>query len=426
MFSFDNYLFSLLVVLVPVFIYFAFFFKRDYFKKDSAIIAVFCISGIVFFMSYPLELTPGYIFDMRTIPWLLAFLYGGVRIGLLSTVVLFGYRMFIGFDEGLLIVLISYFLSGAVILIFLKRFNAGDLNKRLIISAFLTLINNFTILLAAFLLIGDYSRHGLPELFPYFLLTHLVTILLVVFIIEALKEKEENKIRLQKIEKIKLVGEMAAAVAHEIRNPLTVVKGFTQLFRNDENLTDKQKSSLELMDSELVRAEKIISDYLTLARSESKQQEPIDVREILANTVKVIEPYAVLNDVIIANQLDRSYYIYGNRSDVGQVFLNMIKNGIEAIEGKGHVTIGAREMGQNVEIDIRDSGRGMNEDEISRLGTPFYTTKDQGTGLGTMVCFKMIDDLKGKFDVKSNVGKGTTITITLPLMKKGDHDLTNR
>ncbi|PIB51920.1 histidine kinase dimerization/phospho-acceptor domain-containing protein, partial [Pseudomonas sp. 2822-17] len=83
----------------------------------------------------------------------------------------------------------------------------------------------------------------------YFIISHLVTILIVVYIIETLNEKEENKIKLQQSERIKLIGEMAASVAHEVRNPLTVVKGFIHIFKNDKNLTEKQLSSLELMDS---------------------------------------------------------------------------------------------------------------------------------------------------------------------------------
>ncbi|MCE7793092.1 sensor histidine kinase [Salipaludibacillus sp. CUR1] len=415
MFSFDNYLFSLLVVLVPVFVYFAYLYKRDFFKEQSVVFGLLCCLAIIMSMSYPLELETGYIFDLRTIPWLLAFFYGGLKMGMAATAVLIIYRLFIGLDEGFFIVLVSYMLGSAAIIFFLNRFKEAMLKERIKISVCLTLLNNVLILTGIYFFM---ERDVLPGFFAYFMLSHLVTIILVVFIIETLKEKEQNKIALQQTERVRLIGEMAASVAHEIRNPLTVVKGFVHILKNEENLTDKQKSSLKLMDSELERAEKIITDYLSLAKSEKKNDTEIDVREIIKNTADVVEPYALMNGTTITNCIDSPYYVRGNASDLGQVFLNLFKNGIEAIDGKGEIAINAVKNGDLVDITICDTGRGMSEEEIKRLGTPFYTTKDQGTGMGTMLCYKIIDNLNGQIKVKSTRGEGTAFTISLPLCKK--------
>jgi signal transduction histidine kinase len=101
---------------------------------------------------------------------------------------------------------------------------------------------------------------------------------------------------------------------------------------------------------------------------------------------------------------------------LSQVFLNIIKNGLESIEEKGTLVISARIIANNVEVSITDNGKGMSEEEIKRLGSPFYSTKDHGTGLGTMVCYKIIDSLKGEIIVKSKINEGSTFSIVLPLL----------
>lgn len=414
MFTFENYLFSLFVVLMPVFVYFAYLYKRDFFKEHSVVFGLLCCVAIVLTMSYPLELNTGYIFDFRTVPWLLAFFYGGLRMGIVATLVVFLYRFYIGVDEGFFLVLFTYSFTGVMAALLLNRFKKALLIKqRLFLSFVLTLLN--TVLITAGMFLGNnISNQIMPGFFTYFVLSHLVTILLVVFIIETLKEKEENKMALQQTEKIRLVGEMAASVAHEIRNPLTVVKGFLQMFKSEENLTENQRNKVELMDTELMRAEQIINDYLSLAKPEKKEFEQIDIREVLARTVNVIEPYATLNSAVIENEMGKPCFVYANRQDVGQIFLNVIKNGIESISQNGKVTIWTEQNGDESAIHIRDNGRGMTEEEINRLGTPFYTTKDQGTGLGTMVCYKLVDELNGRVKVKSEKGAGTLVSIYLP------------
>ncbi|MFC0471364.1 ATP-binding protein [Halalkalibacter kiskunsagensis] len=413
MFSFDNYLFALLVVLVPVFVYYSFFYKRD-----RSIFGLFCCVSIILSMTYPLELATGHIYDLRTIPWLLTFLYGGLNMGLAATALIFVYRLIIGVDIGLLITIFTYLTSGISVVLFLKKYQKVDLKQKLKISFFLTIFNTVLVLMGIIYSPANFNLTVLPTFVAYFILSHLVTILIVVYIIETLQEKEQNKSKLQQAEKIKIVGEIAASVAHEVRNPLTVVKGFIHIFKNEKNITRDQIVSLELMDSELQRAEKIIHDYLSLAKSKPTDLEKLDMIEIVKNVVGVMESYALLNGVNIVTNLQDSHYITANRSELSQVFLNIIKNGIESIENKGSLTISARKLGNYVEVNITDNGKGMSDEEIKRLGSPFYTTKDQGTGLGTMVCYKIIDSLKGEIKVNSTINEGTTFSVILPLVEQ--------
>lgn len=111
-------------------------------------------------------------------------------------------------------------------------------------------------------------------------------------------------------------------------------------------------------------------------------------------------------------------FINAGQDEILQLFINMIKNAIEAIESKGEVVISEQIKEKYIKINIMDNGKGMSEEELNRLGTPFYSTKTQGTGIGTTVCFNIVHHLNGKIKIKSKVNKGTTFSIYLPIVSK--------
>jgi two-component system, sporulation sensor kinase B len=418
MLGFGNYLFALLVVLLPVFLYYAFFYSNFTAIKKQLLIGLLTSLSIILSMSYPLELAPGHIYDLRTIPWLLAFLYGGLNVGIMATTVIVSYRFIIGIDIGLLITISTYVITGFIVLTLLRKYKFSNMKQKLALSLFLTFINTTLILSVEFFFIKQFSPSVLPTFTTYFILSHLLTILIVVYIIETLREKEENKVMIQHSERAKLIGEMAASVAHEVKNPLTIVMGFTQILKGEKNLTEKQISSIELIHSELMRAEKIIYDYLSLAKSKANELDKIDVGDLVKNVAEVISSYAQINEVNILNKIQGTYYVSANRSELSQVFLNIMKNGIEAIEETGDLILDARKVGRNVEVTFTDTGKGMTNEEVGRLGTSFYTTKERGTGLGLMFCFKVIDSLNGKINVISIKDEGTSFSLVLPLLRE--------
>lgn len=252
----------------------------------------------------------------------------------------------------------------------------------------------------------------------YLYLSHIVTLSIAVYLIESLSYQERKKEQMQQTERIRLIGEMAASVAHEIRNPLTVVKGYTHLLKEASNITEKQKDMLMLMSSELVRAEKIINDYLSLARTNEGTKEQINLGKLIKKVEELMSPYALLNNVKIYNQVQTECIIEAGQDEILQVFINIIKNAIEAIEGKGEVIVSEKTTENYVKINIADNGKGMTEEELNRLGTPFYSTKTQGTGIGTMVCFNIVHHLNGKIEMKSKMNKGTTCSVYLPILSK--------
>lgn len=229
-----------------------------------------------------------------------------------------------------------------------------------------------------------------------------------------IKEMEKD---IQHSERIKLVGELAASVAHEIRNPLTTVRGFLQLFYKDNTISKESKFFINLSLEELDRANNIISDYLSLGKSDDKDMEEINVLKEIQNIIDSIHSFSILHQVkIVLDFKSPDTYLEINRDNLRQVMLNILKNGVEASASRGNGTVSVKvyEKKYITYIEVKDNGIGMEPDEIARLGLPFYSTKEKGTGLGMMVCYKIIDSMKGKIKVTSEKGLGTTFTIVLP------------
>lgn len=227
------------------------------------------------------------------------------------------------------------------------------------------------------------------------------------------KERELYNLRLQRAEKLKIISDLAASVAHEVRNPLQVTRGFLQL------LAEKEVSNREYYDmaiEELDRASSIITDFLTFAKPEMEEFTVFDVADELDKIHAIMKPHASLNGVTIRFDVYEGINIEGNASRFKQAIINFIKNGIEAIEFGGEIELQAFEQEGNAVIRIRDNGSGMDADQIAKLGTPYFSTKTKGTGLGLMVTFRIIEAMNGTISFDSELGKGTEVTLRFPII----------
>lgn len=222
--------------------------------------------------------------------------------------------------------------------------------------------------------------------------------------------------QVQQAERLKTTGQLAAAVAHEIRNPLTVVKGFLQIYEQDTSLHNEVKNHFRLMIDELNSAEHVISHFLSTAKPDTeKKLDTVNVKTALQSVTDIIRSYGLLHDSEIDLQFQENCYIAINLIEFKQLMINLIKNAIEASSNGDKVSVIAERMKDFVYIKIIDNGSGMSEAEIKALGTPFYSLKSKGTGLGLMICFNIVEKYNGTIHFQSIKSEGTTVNIRFPI-----------
>jgi two-component system, sporulation sensor kinase E len=224
-------------------------------------------------------------------------------------------------------------------------------------------------------------------------------------------KKSEEKLR--QSEKLSIVGQLAAGVAHEVRNPLTTIRGFVQL------LQDKYKDDhkhLQLIMSEIDRINLIISEFLILSKPHAANLQLKQVPVILENIIELINTQAALNHCEILFQHEDSLpLIYCDENQIKQVFINVLKNALEAMPYGGTIRVNAYRKQEKLVIQFVDIGDGISTSDLPNLGKPFFTTKSNGTGLGLMISKKIIENHQGTFMIDSIENIGTTVEITLPI-----------
>lgn len=239
--------------------------------------------------------------------------------------------------------------------------------------------------------------------------------------IERIQEQQLYYEQLQQSERQRMTGQLAAAVAHEIRNPLTVVKGFLQLYERDEKIDKEAKGHFHLMIDELEVAEHVISQFLTVSKPDKDLPIiEIDMELALNSVVDLVRTYGLLRDNSISLLLEENCMLRINRIEFNQLMINIVKNAMEASKQGQEVQIHTKidKKRDMVEISVVDYGRGMDQEEVKLLGVPFYSLKSKGTGLGMMISFNIVEKFKGKMKIYSKKGIGTTVRIYLPLERK--------
>ncbi|PKR86854.1 PAS domain-containing sensor histidine kinase [Heyndrickxia camelliae] len=236
-------------------------------------------------------------------------------------------------------------------------------------------------------------------------------------VIRNVTEKIGMQEQLQKSDTLSVVGELAAGIAHEIRNPMTALKGFIQLL--ELSMKEDHSMYFKVIMSELKRIESTITEFLILAKPQAIQFKDNDMRKVMNETLELLNGQALMNNIQFnveyANELP---YVFCEPNQMKQVFINIIKNAIEVMPKGGFITIKMDNKPSDfIHIVIEDEGEGIPEKKIKRLGEPFYTTKERGTGLGLMVSYKIIKEHRGKVEVESEVGVGTKFHIYIPVKR---------
>lgn len=233
------------------------------------------------------------------------------------------------------------------------------------------------------------------------------------------EQKRKDEL-LMKSEKLSIAGQLAAGIAHEIRNPLTAIKGFVQLMGSSKAYIPKY---LQIIREEMERIELIIKELLMLAKPQAIQMKQENLRALIEDVIRLIEAQAILQNIEVRlNPVVQSCFIQCDANQIKQVFINFFKNAIEAMPRGGiiQVDIGINSDNEAV-VQINDQGTGISEEQLRMIGEPFYSTKEAGTGLGMLVSYKIIENHSGSIRISSQVDLGTTIVVTLPAVKGTNH-----
>ncbi len=233
-------------------------------------------------------------------------------------------------------------------------------------------------------------------------------------VIADISERKHLENEMLRLDRLNLIGQMAAGIAHELRNPMTTVRGYLQTFMRRPEYANTQ-SQLQLMVTELDRANAIITEYLALARNKPIDQSPQRLNDIVTSLVPLLEADALLQGKwLIAELADDLPQLRLDVQEIRQLILNLVRNGLEAMLSGGRLTIGTALEGDLVVLFVRDEGTGIPEEVRAKLGTPFLTTKDNGTGLGLAICYSIAHRHNAEIAVNTSEA-GTTFSVKFPL-----------
>ncbi|PHB57018.1 two-component sensor histidine kinase [Bacillus toyonensis] len=405
----QNVLNNLLYILSSIFIFYFIYDNGRYLKKYKRLLIILCTSiPLILCMRYPIYMDESCIHDLRQIPVIIGTLYGGFPVGIiLFTILLITRVLFYGFNMLTVIVYGTMFIITAFAS---TKFNTYNRKVKVAFAMFLTFfLAIFTTVIV--LTLSEFEVNNLYII--YFILLPTTLMLFIVYFNEVLKDAVFMRSKLIKMEKMEIVSQLAASISHEVRNPLTVVKGFTQLLKTPNLSPESRDEYIEHILEELNRAQEIIDDYLTFAKPAPEKLDHISIDQELNRAINMILPLCNMNTIHITKDFSKAT-IVGNKQHFQQCFLNLIKNSIEAMPNGGTLNISSTISNNKVIIRIEDSGIGMSQEQINRFGEPYFSTKSKGTGLGTMVAVKIIETMHGNLKIQSTVSKGTALTITFP------------
>lgn len=226
---------------------------------------------------------------------------------------------------------------------------------------------------------------------------------------------KREELRFQE-EKLRVVGELAAGMAHEIRNPLTTIKGFMQLSRTNDYI---MKPWFDLIMGEIARMTELTSEFLQFSKPHISNMKVEPIKDCIDRVLSLTESEAALRGHLLSFEgADERLYVNLDRDKMVQVLLNLVRNAFEAMTQPDVVQIRLSREGDKCRVQVEDNGCGIPDHELAKVLSPFYTTKENGTGLGLPICQKIVQDHGGTLEVNSVSGRGTVITMRLPCAEK--------
>ncbi|MFB9326202.1 ATP-binding protein [Paenibacillus aurantiacus] len=399
-----DFLLQIALIAMPVFGH-----QMPWEKNKKAIMTVLWGIALVACMTFPVNYGMQFRLDIRIIPLLLGYLYGGAGTGLALTVLLLLFRLYLGVDIGFYTTALTALCGIPPMLLLRKAFLKGDLVRRVLIACSLA---------GFYCLVGigwSALLRGISLESLQVQAIQLLCVLLTTWIAVRLNDfiHDVQFVRME-AERLRTISELTSLFAHEIRNPMQATRGFLQLL-DDPALPVKKRQYIELSIGELDRANAIIGDYLSFGKPASTERENVELAHELNRSANVMQPYAANQSVSIRVDAQLACRASVNPQQFGQLVINLLKNAIESMPEGGILQLSCRPDGDFAEIRVKDEGIGMTPEQLERIGSPFYSLKDTGTGLGMIVCQQIVKQFGGKMTVESEYERGTEVIVRLPL-----------
>ncbi|WP_339293479.1 HAMP domain-containing sensor histidine kinase [Paenibacillus sp. FSL W8-0187] len=406
-------LLQLLFALMP-FVAYNIYYRKLTVNYSRNFIIIICSLCMLLSMTFASSVQSGLIFDVRYVIMFFGMLFGGFATGAILLVEFLIYRLYIGgvgMIDAVIILIFTYPLF--VLLSFLYHRSKHKLWIIFVAGISFSLIP----LTVLYITKPDYIMN-------YFLfnilaipVTNSLGIWLLVTLFNKSVSDKELYLRYIQNEKAEAVNHVAASLAHEVRNPLTTVLGFLQLIKSGTFPQEKTERFLEISMEEIRRTEQILSEYLSISKPHLPFQQRIELTAHIQSVVELMTSYANMSNVTLStDSLKSNLYISGSPAELKQLLVNFIKNAIEACKDvdNGMVNITVYEETDQVAVEIKDNGVGMTPEQLSRLGSIYYSTKMSGTGLGLTFSYQAIRAMNGSVSVRSSPRSGTVFLITLP------------
>jgi two-component system sporulation sensor kinase B len=388
---------------------------QNYDQKFISIISVICL---FLSMTFATSIVSGFFYDSRHVILFFGLVFGGLQTGVLLLLEFLIYRFYLGGDgmtASMITMAIVFPL--AVLLSKIYRHTHRKTLVTLTAGCIMSLIPLATV----------YLRH--PDDVTAHLWFHILAIpvlnalgiWLLIGLFQRAVSNKELFIRYAQSEKIETISHVAASLVHEVRNPLTAVKGFLTLIRENPMNPEKIERYIDICTEEIRRTESILSEYLSLSKPVKEAREIVDLNASLQMILGVMKPYANMHNVqIAADSTPGPVLILANKDKIKQILVNFIKNAIEACANvpDGEVNLQLDVVAGKAVLTVRDNGIGMSKEQINRLGSIYFSTKSKGTGLGLTFSYQVIHELGGSVAVHSVPHIGTQFTITLPICRE--------
>ncbi len=233
----------------------------------------------------------------------------------------------------------------------------------------------------------------------------------------ARRRQEEMRLQLERSQKLSLVGQVAAGVAHELKNPLASIKGAVEIISDESTAENDRNEFKNILFREIKRMDGTVTEFLEFARPKPTRIEELDLSALMRLSLRQIESQALAGNVLLSEEIQQGIHLEGDREKLHQMILNIVLNALQASHSGGTLAVNMTVHGQWAKLVFADHGEGISPSDLERVFEPFYTTRASGSGLGLAIVKSIVDAHGGVIDIASTPNEGTIVTVKIPLQQ---------